>query len=574
MHHWLFWLLIITFIGIIVRMLSSLFNAAWGVDFGIYYGLTNSFITTKDFISPYTGWGNSYQYFPVLYTITGISHWISGIQTVSLMPKIAPIFGGLTVPILYFIGYEITQNKKVALLSAALLSVATFHVYQTSHAAPMTIGHFFMMVSLFFLIKALQDKRFFIPLSFSTGLLILSHHFTTYFYLISVTFIIFANIFNNNCRKQNNTVAFFYLISASSVSFGYWAFVATPVFYNFIPSKMFLHPVYLISVFYLILGIGFFGLSGIYHRNKTTEQVDIKNSSIHYKKIITYLLLLISASVLAAFYGIPGMTVKLTPLAVLFSIPMLLLVSFSFVGLKFLKNSGNGLIIIGWIFGIILSFAYSLINTGFLPDRHLEYLIVPLCLSAAVSIYVMYNESHSSNIKNIVQPFFQSRVGFHSNRIAIISLISLMCVANMMAAYPSVEVLNIMDERVTDPCINSIEWMKGNLSTAVVASDHRLSNLIWAAGYNITLSETNTTWTAENYSTCIEELNKLNITYIVIDDIMKNNVVFIGNGISFYMTNESYDKFSEIPFELLYRNVSYNEEGIENHWIEIYKYTR
>jgi len=573
-HHWSFWLVLITFIGILVRMLPSLFNAAWGVDFGIYYGLTNSFIDSKVFINTYNGWGDTYQYFPVLYTITGIAHWITGIETVSLISKIAPIFGGLTVPILYFITNEIVKNKKVALLSAALLSVATFHVYQTSHAAPMTIGHFFMMISILFLIKALSQKRFLIPLCVSTTLLIFSHHFSMYFYLITVTFIIYANIFNKERKDKNNTIAFFYLIGASSAAFFYWAFVATPVFYRLMPNKMFLHPFYLIGIFYLSLCVGFLGLTYLRNRKTYQEIHKKKPSKVHYKNIVTYLILLISASILAAFYGIPGMTIKLTPLAVLFSVPMLLLISFSFVGLKLLKNQENGIIIVGWVFGILLSFSYSLVNPNFFPDRHLEYLIVPLCIGAAVTTNIMYNETHASNIKHFMQPFLPPSIPHHKKRVAIISVISIMCVANMMAAYASVEVLHIMDERVTDPCINSIEWMKGNLTSAVVASDHRLSNIVWASGFNITFSDTNTTWTGENFSSCINEINRLNISYIVIDDIMKENVVFIGNGISFYMTNESYDKFSEDPFELLYRNATYTVDGEETHWVEIYQYNK
>jgi len=573
-HHWLFWLVLITFVGIFVRLLPSLMNPAWGVDFGIYYGLTNSFIASKDFFTTYTGWGDSYQYFPVLYTITGIAHWVTGIETVSLMSKIAPIFGGLTVPILYFIAYEIMKNRKMALLSAALLSVATFHVYQTSHAAPMTIGHFFMMVSLLLFIKALQQKQYFIPLCGSTALLILSHHFTMYFYLITITFIIFAQLLFEKRREQNANLAFLYLLGASGAAFSYWAFIATPVFNRFMPTKTSLNPLYLIGLFYLFLIIGYIFLSYMKKRNKDQQVFKPTPTTVHYKNILTYLVLLISASILAAFYGIPGMTVKLTPLAVVLSIPMLLLISFSFVGLKLLKTMEQGSIIFGWVIGIILSFTYSLANPSFFPDRHLEYLIVPLCIGAAVATYTMYKDTHSSNIKHFMQPLLPSHLPHHRKRVAIIAVISMMCVANMMAAYASVDVLHIMDERVTDPCLNSIEWMDGNITDGVVASDHRLSNIIWANGFNITFSETNTTWTGENISVCIEEINRLNISYILIDDIMRENVVFIGNAISLYMTNESYDKFSEKPFELLYRNVTYNDEGEENHWVEIYRYHR
>ena len=95
--NWIFWLLVITGIAIIIRSLPAWTNTAWGCDFGIYYGLTNSFIETKELFNEYVGWGNSYQYFPVLYAATGIAHWITGIDVLVLMPKLAPIFGGLAV---------------------------------------------------------------------------------------------------------------------------------------------------------------------------------------------------------------------------------------------------------------------------------------------------------------------------------------------------------------------------------------------------------------------------------------------------------------------------------------------
>ena len=147
---WIFWLIVVTSIAIIIRSIPAWTNAAWGSDFGIYYGLTNSFVDNKALFNSYDGWGQSYQYFPILYAITGAAHWISGIDTLILLPKIAPIFGGLTVVILYFIVYELVKRRDVALLSAGFMAVAAFHAYQTSHAAPLTIGHFFMLLSLYF----------------------------------------------------------------------------------------------------------------------------------------------------------------------------------------------------------------------------------------------------------------------------------------------------------------------------------------------------------------------------------------------------------------------------------------
>jgi 4-amino-4-deoxy-L-arabinose transferase-like glycosyltransferase len=159
-RNWIFWLIVITGIAVVIRSIPAWTNAAWGCDFGIYYGLTNSLVKTGDLFNPYTGWGSSYQYFPVLYAVTGIGHWITGIDTLTLMSKIAPIFGGLSVLIFYFVVYELIGDRKIAILSSLFLAVLPFHVYQTSHAAPLTMGHFFMMLSLYLFIKYRQDARY------------------------------------------------------------------------------------------------------------------------------------------------------------------------------------------------------------------------------------------------------------------------------------------------------------------------------------------------------------------------------------------------------------------------------
>ena len=114
--NWLFWLLIITGVAIILRSLPAWTNAAWGCDFGIYYGLTKSFVESGELFNTYSGWGGSYQYFPVLYAITGFAHWITGLDVIVIMPKIIPIFGGLSVLVFYFFVNELLGDKKMVVL--------------------------------------------------------------------------------------------------------------------------------------------------------------------------------------------------------------------------------------------------------------------------------------------------------------------------------------------------------------------------------------------------------------------------------------------------------------------------
>ena len=50
-----FWILIVTGLAIIIRCIPGWINAAWGCDFGIYYGLTNSFVENQDLFNSYSG---------------------------------------------------------------------------------------------------------------------------------------------------------------------------------------------------------------------------------------------------------------------------------------------------------------------------------------------------------------------------------------------------------------------------------------------------------------------------------------------------------------------------------------
>ena len=286
--------------------------------------------------------------------------------------------------------------------------------------------------------------------------------------------------------------------------------------------------------------------------------------------------ILLLASFIAIKTGIPGVHIQLTPIAVAYSIPMILLASFSLAGFSNLKEKTNGHLIQGWILSLIGSFLFSMLSTKLMPDRHLEYLIVPLCIPAALSIHFLIKNQTIQTVK----PLFTNRnvidlhrsLKSHIQTIAIPIIVGSLVIANTMAAYPTIDALDSIDERVSDPCISVMEWMNGNVSnTSVIASDHRLSMLCWANGYNITYGETNTTWYSNNISTCFAELEQLNITHILIDDIMRTKVVNVDVGKYYHMSNTSYEKFKEDPFTLMYRNATMNDQNEEIHWIELYK---
>jgi hypothetical protein len=573
---WYFWLFVITGIAILVRSIPAWTNAAWGGDFGIYYGLTSRFVQNQQIFNEYNGWGGMYNYFPVLYIFSALGHWITGANLLWLMPKIAPIFGGLTVFIFYFIVSDVTKRRDLALLSSMFLAVIPFHVYQTSHAAPLTMGHFFMMLSIYLFLKYMSNKKYLVPLLISTVFLIMSHHLTTYFFLITIFLIVVIKSMQFDLHKMYRDV--FYVVVASTLAFGYWIFIATPVFSTFMNKGLTVQSYLVILLFYVL----FFGLlitiKILKKRTPAGRTFLLFDASRSKKRAFIYfaagVLVIISAEVMFLFVNFPVSGIRLKPLTILYSLPMVLFIGFGCMGIEYLHKIENRWFFQAWLCAILFSFLYSLVtvNTTLFPDRHVEYLTVPACVFAAVGAVNFFKKRpqtiHLSLKKPLSRPSIQA---------LLVLVVSGLVFSNAVAVYPVYTSLDWMDESIPDQTVNAINWIKENLNrnTTVVATDLRLSKMLWAEGFDATFEGTNTTWTSDTWLGCVTDFRKNDrhdqVTYILIDDVMRDTSVNVRVLYSVYMTNDSYLKFKQEPFELVYRNVTMDQNQLEIHWAEVYQ---
>ncbi len=591
--NWIFWLIIITFLAVIIRSIPAWTNAAWGCDFGIYYGLTNSLVNNQELFNPYYGWGGSYQYFPVLYAITGAAHWLTGMDVLTIMPKLAPIFGGLSVLIFYFVVYKLLGDRKIALLSSLFLAVMPFHVYQTSHASPLTLGHFFMMLSIFLFLKFREDNRYIFPLLISSTLLIMSHHLTTYFFLITLVFVVFVENASKKIWTDSLKKDVVYILAISGMIFSYWIFIATPVYENFMRGGLRLGPLYLSSNYsiflFYILFVSMFGIIWLKRRSNLfimREKPNAKTAIIRFTLIISIILL---AMGVFSLVKIPWTNFTFTPLSIIYSLPLILIFAFGFAGVRYTRFIQNGDFIRGWVLAILLSFVYGIItnSSAILPHRHFEYLMAPLSIISIFGIRIIllninYDKlsKFTKKYRQIKKPtvyFFSKSFLLQKRRIPYIVVILFLVTSNAVSVYPSHVALNASYEAITEEDFSVIEWMDDNCNKnmSIIASDHRLARVTEAVGFNTTLDESTIIWICENFTECLSELegigkNHSRITHVIIDDIMKDKVVHVGFGKIFYTTNESYEKFSNQPFELLYRNATFDENMIEVHWSEVY----
>jgi len=607
-----FWLLIfVTIIAIIIRSIPGWVYTAWGCDFGIYYGITNSVVESAEFFPEYKGWGSSYNEFPILYAVVALGHWITGVDVIVIMPKLIPLFGALTVFIFYFIVKELTENKKIAILSALFLSVSAFHVYQLSHAAPLVMGHFFMMLSIYFFIKYRKNILYIAPLIISTLLLIMSHHFTTYIYMISLISIVF---FENIYKKEwTPTVKFdiIYILITSGLTFTYWAFVAKTVFNRFMGTGLkigsfSLHPIIIIALFYVAFFCSFLLIKYIRKINiiKKCKEPTVKSS---LKKFSLTFIICLSLMTVFAFVNLPGHKITFNPISILYSIPLLIIFSLTVAGFRQTRIIKNGLFLRGWIIGLLISFIYSImgITAAILPERHPEYISIPMSAIAVLGLGVIFSDPEFKILlyklrdkRNIFTTFFSKKVAIsHKKRWAAVIVIAIIVITNGLAVYPAFLTLG-PDEGITDEDFNTIQWMADNLdiNTTVVASDHRLERTAEGSKYKINtsgkISDTDKAlkiWASEDFDEYIDELygtengnphnNYTKITHVLIDNKMKYNMVHVGERYpQQFMTNETwsggYDKFKEQPFNFVYGNYSEARDPETNEslsWAEVYE---
>ena len=286
-------------------------------------------------------------------------------------------------------------------------------------------------------------------------------------------------------------------------------------------------------------------------------------------------------------------------LSSIYALPLIIAVAFGVTGFRYTWFIKNGLIIRGWIISLAISFLLMLFvdSKTIFPHRHLEYIMAPLAIILVFGIGGLFSDPYYDKLldklkdkKNLYVKYLSEKINIPQKR-RLISFFVIIILAISLASttYEVHKMLDQSREEITNENVNSINWMGENLdkNSSLIVSDHRLERMAESEGFNTSKDEIIKLWTTENLSDFVDELfgigkNYSRISHIVIDDIMKNQLVHIGpfRGIfrTLYMTNETwtaaYDKFKEQPFKLIYRNESaqiYSETEEPVHWTEVYE---
>ncbi len=583
-----FTLISIVLISIIIRLIKLYDFTLWGSDSGEHYFLLDQLRELGYIELDYTGWGFTYPYFPGMHILsTGFAE-SAGISTYHALVFVTPVVAALSVLLIFCISYRIFRDPRIGLVAAGTLAVALPHVYSSSHPMPGSLGGFLLLGCILLILKSYDNKKFIIPLGLTTIALVITHHLTIYFLIITVAaVIIFSELLHHPKLKKeiylNRTrLNMGYLTFLITIALIYWLFYAAP-FGDRILSKLFTNSErFIIPLAYLMICILWF-LIYLRRRSNWHFQPRILSSKQLISRIVLFLAIGMSIILISILTIIPGTDIEIEPIAVVFFIPIILLISVIAAAPAFCLHYKSGIIVVAWLGVILMSILFSAATQSqeLLLYRHFPYVFEPIAILTGVGVVKLFDmfmlagkkdsgfvldEPNSElfvSVNNSTKDtVFHSRPSF-ALRLCASCFVAILIIICGVLSYPPLEVLGGFEEGTTEDEFDSCLWARENLpDDSTVASDHRMSSMLFGfAGLNSTWEYAPTVLHGETFDEMSNELSSVRIPagtktidYILITDNIKQGVTLKQWENAQPMSEPAVKKFDSSQFVKLYDN--------------------
>jgi hypothetical protein len=148
--------------------------------------------------------------FPILATLIKEVTGASAYETI----RFYPIISSLNLIPTYFLSFEVTKSRRVAVLSAILLPLSRWYSIRTSIANPETFTHFWLLFSLLFLLRLEYEPKWrnAIASSFFITMTVMFWHFPIVIYAIFFTLLTISHFKNRLYIKK------LFAVGASSIT--------------------------------------------------------------------------------------------------------------------------------------------------------------------------------------------------------------------------------------------------------------------------------------------------------------------------------------------------------------------
>ncbi|MCI4358470.1 MAG: hypothetical protein L3J95_02785 [Thermoplasmata archaeon] len=452
--------------------------AVFGSDTGEYYRLTASIALNGHLPAQYLGWGSAYPDFPGTFLLAAAAGGATGVDALSAVTGAIPIVAALSVLPLFQLFRRVFPNDSVALVGAGLATVAFPRIFSLAHPAPLALGDFFVIAALWMFVEGRRDVRWYLPLAITSAALVATHHLSSFFFIVSALgSLVLVELYRPGAWSRRFPLRELAFAGAFLLGlFAFWFEYARSFLPTVSQGGIGTGPILLVlfeggAVATVVLA----GASLRWRRTRPWPRSVVRMPSDR-SVARDYALLLAGTfvGILAITAGpLPGTTQTTTVAAVVYFTPMLAIVALAAGTRRLVSASRLGPWVIAWLTAVGLSAlaALALSNPTISPARHAEYLVIPLGLLVAIGVGRLIARSQAR----------WGRPALLAGGIAVVLLIA----ANGAIAYPPPSDFGGFQEGLTNGDAALWGWAGvGVPSTAVVASDHRLSSMLFGMDGN------------------------------------------------------------------------------------------
>ena len=527
-----------------LRLSPLLSFAFWGSDIGEYFTILRFLTVAGHLPTAYAGWGITYPYFPGMFLVQDAPALLGPLGVPAAVELIVPVLGGLAVIPFFLIGTEVTGDARVALLAAAFLAVAMPHAYTTSHTAPASLGDLFAVTGLLLFLRLRRDPRVLAPLVLVASAVILTHHLSAYFLLIMT---VAAFLIRNLVRPVTRSAALGrevgFLAFFAAATFAFW--VSVPPFWDQVLRNVSLVPWWFLPASFPVLIVLLAGL--ILARRRSAwrfrpREPDLRHASLMLAGTLGFLALF---CVFIGVGAIPATTISVPPVVIVAFLPFLVLLAFSAPGRAFLDFARDGLDLNSWLLALLGSTVVGIVAAPLvlIPYRHMEYLVMPLGLFAAVGFVAL----------------LRLRGGSIRRKAVAFATVGVLLAGNALIAIPPPSFVAGWQEGISASVVDGALWGRA-YESGLLAADHRASTIFFGlGGVNGTWDTTSAPFLAPTFAAAEPGLayvrapsGNSRVSYVWLDQDTKAGVQLYPWEPAQPMSPAAVAKFSESPFIKVY----------------------
>ncbi|MCI4357021.1 MAG: hypothetical protein L3K18_07775 [Thermoplasmata archaeon] len=543
----------------------------FGSDTGEYYTLTATLLSSGHLPSTmsYAGWGVAYPQFPGLFEVSAAAAGATGTDVLTALQVVAPVLGALAILPLFLLFRRLVPNDRIAILGAALSSVFMPRMFSVAHPAPLALGDFLVVGMLWMFVESRRDARWYVPLTVSAAGLVITHHLSSYFFVVSALGLVVLTefVWPRRWSLRFPVREFVFLAGFLGTAFAFWYYNGN-AFQKIVATAI---PHHTLSPALVVAGtfggIAFLGLLVAFRRRhvpRPTFHVKFPSDRSVIRDAAILLIGIYGGLAILIFRPLPGTSQVTNPLALLFFSPLLIAIVFTTSSRRLLGFSRLGPLSLLWTLAVGLS-ALVALAAGFStisPARHAEYLVLPLGLLAAISLGRLVG-----------------LVGDRRGRPAAIAAglaVVIFLGANAAIAYPPPAVLGGFQEGLTNGDV--AVWMWTGMAvpnTAAIASDHRLSSMVFGFDGNpATWQSTPGLFDGKNLSVALGELRSSPaphdpfvdpISLVIVDGTMRTTGIALDPSEPAVPLNATAASWLEgPPFVVVYEN-----GGTSAYWVDL-----